>query len=208
MLWLESDHCPPRPGGLVVVKQPHRRWTISHFVHIPKCGGTSFGRVIRRLMCAANNGTAELDCCMAPESRLCDTECTQPDCQVSRRARGRRRRRSSRAARLSSGRAAAAARRNRRRSKITPLLPRTAPSSSGRRAAAARRARRSSSALLSVVPRREWRGGWCSALHGTGARLSFPLTTTTRRTTANKPDLPDGRRRSRRARPDPMRRGL
>lgn len=38
-----------------------------HFVHVPKCGGTSITRVLRRMACAMHNGTAEtMDCCKNP----------------------------------------------------------------------------------------------------------------------------------------------
>jgi len=38
-----------------------------HFVHVPKCGGTSITRVLRRMECAMHNGTAEtMDCCNSP----------------------------------------------------------------------------------------------------------------------------------------------
>jgi hypothetical protein len=38
-----------------------------HFVHVPKCGGTSVTRVLRRMACVMNNGTADtMDCCHSP----------------------------------------------------------------------------------------------------------------------------------------------
>ena len=52
--------------------------TEMHFVHVPKCGGTSVTKVLRRMACAKNNGTEDtLDCCLrpgfcgAPEHRMC-----------------------------------------------------------------------------------------------------------------------------------------
>jgi hypothetical protein len=38
-----------------------------HFVHVPKCGGTSITRVLRRMACTMHNGTADsMDCCKSP----------------------------------------------------------------------------------------------------------------------------------------------
>jgi hypothetical protein len=48
------------------------RWPLGsrkemHFVHIPKCGGTSITKVLRRVACSLNNGTEDtLDCCKNP----------------------------------------------------------------------------------------------------------------------------------------------
>jgi len=45
------DHNPDHPDYI-------------HFVHIPKAGGTTFSKVLRRMMCTRNNATeATLDCC-------------------------------------------------------------------------------------------------------------------------------------------------
>ena len=49
-----------------------------HFVHVPKCGGTSVTKVLRRISCVLNRGSPQtLDCCSppgfcgAPEKRTC-----------------------------------------------------------------------------------------------------------------------------------------
>ena len=56
-----------------------------HFVHIPKAGGTSLSKVLRRMMCTRNNGTnMELDCCNVG---WCDFQ-KGVTCQVPCRARG------------------------------------------------------------------------------------------------------------------------
>ena len=79
---LEDAACPSEPRAVIRVREPHLRWMTAHFVHIPKSGGSSFGRVIRRVMCAANAFSEALDCCIADETTWCDTGCNQPDCQA------------------------------------------------------------------------------------------------------------------------------
>ena len=49
-----------------------------HFVHVPKTGGTSFGRVLRQVGCALNGGSPHLDCCLAGgDDAHCRDECGQ-----------------------------------------------------------------------------------------------------------------------------------
>ena len=68
---VEDASCPAEPRTITRVKEPHLRWMTAHFVHIPKSGGSSFGRVIRRVMCAANAFSDALDCCIADETQWC-----------------------------------------------------------------------------------------------------------------------------------------
>ena len=85
MMWLENPRCVPSPGSLFQSPRPQMRWNTAHFVHIPKCGGTTFGRMMRRLVCAMNDFGPDLDCCIEPEQQICDTDCpshNQPDCQA------------------------------------------------------------------------------------------------------------------------------
>ena len=38
------------PRAVIRVREPHLRWMTAHFVHIPKSGGSSVGRVLRRVL--------------------------------------------------------------------------------------------------------------------------------------------------------------
>ena len=77
---LQDAQCPAEPAEIERARYPQVRWTTAHFVHVPKSGGSSFGRAVRRALCAANAFSAALDCCIADEDTWCNQGCPQPDC--------------------------------------------------------------------------------------------------------------------------------
>ena len=80
---LQDPICPREPAAIVAHRYPQAHWpTVAHFVHVPKSGGSSFGRVVRRALCAANDFSEALDCCIADEDLWCNQGCPPPDCNA------------------------------------------------------------------------------------------------------------------------------
>ena len=80
--YANDPSCRPIPKST----QPKEFWRQIHYVHVPKCGGTAFGQIIRQAVCHLNADkgslSGNLDCCLNTSVHcFAPSKCPlRPDC--------------------------------------------------------------------------------------------------------------------------------